>query len=62
MTHAHLNQKWMSLWAASVLVKISFEEDVGGLVKVKAGDTGKLNTFGLLQIETGRASYKILDT
>ena len=52
----------MSLLAASVSVKISLEKDVGGVVKVKAGDAGRLNTFGLLQIETGWAPYEILDT
>ena len=62
MTHAHLNQKWMSLWAASVLVKISFEEDVSGFINVEARDAWKLNALGLLQIETGRASYEILYT
>ena len=52
----------MSLWAASVLVKISLEEDVGGFINVEAGDAWELNPLGLLQIETGWAPYEILDT
>ena len=62
MTHAHLNQKWMSLCAASVLVKISFEEDVRGFINVEARDAWKLNSLDLLQIETGWAPDEILDT
>ena len=52
----------MSLLTTSELVKISLEQDVSGVVKVKAGDAWKLNTFGLLQIETGGASYEIFNT
>ena len=52
----------MSLWATSVMVKISFGEDVCGFIYVEARDAWKLNTFDLLQIETGGAPYEILDT
>ena len=62
MAHALLNQKRMSLWAASVLVKISFKQDVGSFVNIEARDAWKLNALSLLQIEAGWAPYKILNT
>ena len=52
----------MSLWAASLLIKIYFEEDVCGFINVKAGNAWKLNALSLLQIETGWAPYEILYT
>ena len=61
MAHAHFNQKWMSLRGASISVKISLEQDVCSFINVEAWDCWIFYPFHLLQIETGRAPYEILD-
>ena len=56
-----LKQKGVGFWSTPILVKISFEKDVGGLIVVEPWNTWIFYTLNLLKIETSWAPHTCAD-